>query len=101
MNLMGRMYCFTRGSSASVAPKRVSSWSSKKISPTHTTTDRKAPPMTAAVKNWLDAASFPGPLPRRVLRRTAPPIPISIPRLKMMFHSGAAMARAEVPSGPW
>lgn len=92
--LMGRRYCCASTYSASSAPKNISTGRSKRIMPIHDSAASSTEPMMAAVKY-----SFSLP-PRFMLNMTLPPMPMSSPRLYMMFHTGAMTASAAVPSGP-
>ena len=70
------------------------------ISESHVISARMETPMTAAVKYSLDFSRFFSDSPRSVLIRTLPPMPISRPRLYMMFQIGLMTAIAAVPCGP-
>ena len=99
-NLIGNRYARASGSRVSSAPNSVRSGQSKKRSPAHARAARMTVPMTAAEKYSLDRFSLPAAWPRMVLSSTLPPMPVSRPRLQMMFQTGATTASAAVPVGP-
>ena len=77
---MGRIYACASTSRELSAPKKVRMGRSKKMMHTQAGTASTTAPMRAAEKYWF---SLPAPVspPRRMLKRTLPPAPMSRPRL--------------------
>ena len=89
----------TNDSSEESSPKNRKIGFSNSKSPPREAAANKTEPTTAAVKYAFGSSPLPAVL-FLVLKITLPPIPVKNPRLYIIFHAGATIAKAAVPPGP-